>query len=55
MNVQVKSVQGRGRLFIRESLQHRLLVNTIELLADNPGLMLVSFSKLLVVSLVVVL
>jgi len=48
-NVQVKSVQGRGRLFVRESLQHRLLVNTIELLADNSDLMSVSFVKLLVV------
>jgi len=43
--VQVTSFQGRGRLFIREALQHRLLVNTIELLADNPSLMSVSFIK----------
>jgi len=37
--VQVTSHQGRGRLFVREALQHRLLVNTIELLADNLELM----------------
>jgi len=43
LNVQVTSYQGRGRLFLREALQHRLLVNTIELLADCPSLILVSF------------
>ena len=36
----MKSFQGRGRLFIREALQHRLLVNTIELLVDSPNSLL---------------
>jgi len=43
----VSSVQGRGRLFLREALQRRLLVNTLDLLSDNPGLMMVSFTSAL--------
>ena len=48
--MQILSIQGRGRLFIREALQHRLLVNAIELLADNPSLLSVSVIKWSVVS-----
>lgn len=36
----VTSVQGRGRLFLREALQRRLLVNALDLLSDNPDIML---------------
>jgi len=41
---QVSCVVGRGRLFLREALQHKLLVNTVDLLADTRPLITVSLT-----------
>ena len=41
---QVSCVVGRGRLFLREALQHKLLVNTVDLLADTQPLITVSLT-----------
>ena len=38
---QLRSSEGRGRLFVREAIQHRLLVNTLDLLADQQQLLTV--------------
>jgi hypothetical protein len=39
---QVMTPQGRGRYFIREALQSKVLVSIIELLADHISMMKVS-------------